>query len=180
MEDTTYIVTLVARAKAGSKEALGELYDAFISRIYRFVYFRVGKREDAEDVTEQVFLKVYGHIGEYEERGLPLEAWIFRIARNQITDFYRTRRDTEVPLEEAVEVADSHPTPEEETERVLEYEQVLRAIKKLPEQYQEIIILKFIEERDTNEISILLEKPESHVRVLQSRALAKLREVLGI
>lgn len=179
MRRTTRIDDLIRRAKTRDKDALGELYDAYLSRIYRFVYFRVGNREDAEDLTEQVFVKIFEHIETYEERGLPFEAWIFRIARNQITDFYRAHKE-KIPLEEAKEVVDPHPMPEEETEQKLEYDRVRAAMKKLPMHYEEIILLKFIEEKSTEEMSLILGKSAPHVRVLAGRAIAKLREILKI
>lgn len=169
---------LVSRAKAQDTVALGRIYDLFVERIYRFVYVRVGRREDAEDVTEQVFVKVLKNIGNYEERGLPFEAWLFRIVRNLVTDYYRGRRKTFVPLDEAVHVIDPKPKPEEAVSVKLQYEEVLEQIRKLPERYQEIIELKFIEELTNDEISHILKKPVDQIRVLQSRALAKLKTYL--
>ncbi len=169
---------LVSRAKAQDTVALGRIYDLFVERIYRFVYVRVGRREDAEDVTEQVFVKVLKNIGSYEERGLPFEAWLFRIVRNLVTDYYRGRRKTFVPLDEAVHVIDPKPKPEEAVSVKLQYEEVLGQIRKLPERYQEIIELKFIEELTNDEISQILKKPVDQIRVLQSRALAKLKTYL--
>ncbi len=171
---------IVARCKAADRSALGELYDALVARVYRFVYFRVTSREDAEDLTEQIFVRIFEHIGQFDERGIPFEAWVFRIARNMIIDFYREHKVAVVPLEEALHVPDPGTSPEEQTVTALQMEDVRSAIPKLPETYGEIIVLKFIEELDNEEISRILEKPVSHVRVLQSRAIQKLKEILRV
>lgn len=174
MRSGSTIRTLIAQIQHGDSNAFGKLYDAMVGRVYRFVYFRVGRQEDAEDLTEQVFVKVWKAIGSYEERGIPFEAWLFRIVRNEVTDHFRAKKP-DVPLIEAREVPDGRKSPEEAAEQTVMYEQVLATIPKLPKTYQEIIILKFIEELDNSEISHILEKPIDQVRVLQSRALAKLK-----
>ncbi len=171
---------LVAKAKSADKAAIGKLYDMFVDRVYRFVFARVGSKEDAEDVTEQVFVKVVANIGGYEERGFPFEAWLFRIVRNQITDYYRQKRNNHVPLDVAIHVVDPSPRPEEWVVSRLQYEEVLAALPRLPNSYQEIILLKFVHEMENGEISKILEKPVDQVRVLQSRALAKLKLLLKI
>lgn len=171
---------LVAKAKAKDKHALGKLYDIFIGRVYRFVYARVGHREDAEDVTEQVFVKVVTNIGAYEERGFPFEAWLFRIVRNQVTDYYRQKRTNHVPLDVALNVIDPNPRPEERVATKLQYEEVLAELPKLPQSYQEIIWLKFVEEMENKEVSMILNKPIDQVRVLQSRAISKLKSLLRL
>jgi RNA polymerase sigma-70 factor (ECF subfamily) len=178
--DTTTIDHIVRRAKAADRSALGELYDALVSRVYRFVYFRVNRKEDAEDFTEQVFVKIFEKISQYDERGLPFEAWVFRIARNMIIDFYRAQKTPVLALDEALDVPDTNVSPETHTETVLQIEMVQKALPKLPDAYREMIILKFIEEYDNDEISVFLDKPVSHVRVLQSRALHKLKELLRV
>lgn len=172
------IQKLIARACQDDVAAFGEIYDLFLDKVYHFVYFRVGSREDAEDLTEQIFLKVFKNLKNYHSDGAPFAAWLFRIARNHLTDHYRRRR-SQVPLAAAAEVADNQPSPEELTQRQMDQEAVATAIRKLPDNYQEIIILKFIEERENEEISQILQKPVNHVRVLQSRALAKLRQLLN-
>lgn len=168
---------LVAGARRGDKEAVGKLYDTFLDAVYRFVFFRVGAREDAEDITEAVFVSVFEHIRDYKDKGLPFEAWIYRIARNKIIDHYRSHKQ-KVSLDEAVEKP-SEESVEHNVVTKLTNEYVMKFLKSLPESYQEIIILKYIEEKTNDEISELLDKPLAHVRVLQSRALQKLRSIVG-
>lgn len=176
MKGTT-IKDIVVRAQKADVAAYGELYDMFFTQVYRFVYFRVGNREDAEDLTEQIFVKVFQKISTYQERGVPFEAWLLRIARNHVIDYWRTKRE-HLSLEKGVGEPDCRPTPEEEALGRIAYQEVLAAVQKLPETYQEIVILKFIEERDTHEIATILDKPDDQVRVLASRAIIKLRELL--
>ncbi len=171
---------VVRRAKTADRSALGELYDALLPRVYRFVYFRVNRREDAEDLTEQIFVRIFEKIGTYDERGVPFEAWVFRIARNMIIDFYRAHNTVTVTLDQAYDVPDTGSSPEEDVEVTLAMEDVHAALLKLPDNYREIIILKYIEEYENEEISEMLEKPVSHVRVLQSRAIQKLKDILRV
>lgn len=166
-------------ARNGDKEAFGKLYDTYLDAVYRFVYFRVGVREVAEDITETAFVSVFEHIGEYKEQGVPFEAWLFRIARNKLIDHYRSHKPN-VPIDEIADAPDGATNVEHEVEVKLTKEYIMDCVRRLPASYQEIIILKYIEEKTNEEISELLEKPLPHVRVLQSRALAKLRSILTI
>ena len=171
------IRSLVHDARNGDREAFGKLYDNFLDAVYRFVYFRVGTREIAEDITETAFVSIFENIGRYNERGLPFEAWVYRITRNKIIDYYRSKKKT-ISLAESAGVPDDKQNPERETERQLTKEYIMDCMRLLPESYQEIIILKYIEDKTNEEISELLDKPLAHVRVLQSRALQKLRAVV--
>lgn len=173
------IQILIHDARNGDKNAFGEIYDRYIDAVYRFVYFRIGEKYNTEDVTEQTFVSIFEHIREYEEKGLPFEAWLFRIARNKIIDYYRKQKPR-VGLENIVDLEDPKRGPEKYTEESFDHEHMMTCIRQLPDSYQEIIILKFIEEKENEEISVLLDKPISHIRVLQSRALQKLRSIMHI
>jgi len=177
MRTRVEIHNLVHDARNGDREAFGKLYDNYLDAVYRFVYFRVGTREEAEDITESAFISVFEHIGDYEEHGLPFEAWLFRITRNKIIDHYRSRKP-KAPIEEAEQLTDPNGSVEHEVEVKLTHEYIMTCVRTLPETYQEIIILKYIEDKTNEEISALLDKPLAHVRVLQSRALQKLRTVV--
>lgn len=176
MRTRVEVAKLVHDARNGDREAFGKLYDTFLDAVYRFVFFRVGSREEAEDITEQTFVNIFEHIGEYKERGLPFEAWIFRIARNKVIDHYRSHKP-QVALEDITD-APGDENVEHTVEITLTKEYVMDCVRRLPASYQEIIILKYIEEKTNEEISELLDKPLPHVRVLQSRALQKLRGLI--
>lgn len=171
------IQTLVHDARSGDREAFGKLYDTFLDAVYRFVFFRVSTREEAEDITEQAFISVFEHIREYKEQGLPFEAWLFRITRNKIIDYYRSHKP-QASLEEIAD-APGDDNVEHTVEVSLTKEYIMDCVRRLPASYQEIIILTYIEEKTNKEISEFLEKPIAHVRVLQSRAINKLREIAG-
>lgn len=166
---------LVKLAGAGDRDAFGKLYDIYLDAVYRFVYVRVGNRQDAEDITEQIFISMFTAINRYVDNGLPFEAWMYRIARNKVTDYYRKHK-SHVQLEEIAEAVDTHPLPEEQTEINLSKEAVMKSLIRIPSQYQEIIVLKFIEDKTNEEISTMLEKPIAHIRVLQHRAIQALRK----
>ncbi len=175
--DPDHIKQLVADARKGNREAFGALYDELMDRVYRFVRLRVGRREDAEDITEAVFVRAFGSIRRFEDRGLPFESWIFTIARNALTDHYRTHKQT-APLAEAEHMTDPADSPETTTERALQHEDLLSTMEKLPQSYREILLLIFVEERTTKEIAGIMGKPPDQIRVLKQRALDKLRRLV--
>jgi RNA polymerase sigma-70 factor (ECF subfamily) len=167
----------LVRAKQGDAAAFGFLYDTFLDQIYRFVYVRVGNREDAEDVAEQVFLAAFKGIVSYEDRGVSFEAWLYTIARNKIIDHYRTKK-VAAPLETAEQIQDKGKLPDEITEEHLMHETLMNTIHTLPPAYQEIIFLKYIEDLENPTISSILGKPVDQIRVLQQRALKKLKSLM--
>ncbi|MCL4359985.1 sigma-70 family RNA polymerase sigma factor [Patescibacteria group bacterium] len=167
----------ITAAKEGDSDAFGRIYDAYLDRLYRFVYYRVSDRATAEDLTEDIFVKAFETLPGYHDIGLPFEAWLFRVARNHVIDYYRTKKD-HTGLEEALDVPSGTPTPLEEAERTLNGEILRQAMAKLRNSYREVLIMKYMEDRDTCDISHMLKKPEAHVRVLVSRAVAALRAIL--
>lgn len=168
---------LVALVKAGDTQAFGKVYDLLVDRVYRFISFRVGIKEEVEDLTEEIFLKVYEKLASFDaSKHIPFEAWLFRIVRNHIIDYYRTRKK-EIIIDEQ-DVAYEDISIEETVEKQLLLENVMEALKKLPLSYREIVTLKFIEDRDNKEIAFILKKRCDQVRVLQSRALKALKKIL--
>ncbi len=168
---------LISKIKGGDRESFGKLYDLFLDRVYRFIYYRVNRREDAEDLTEQIFVKVFEGLPEYQDAGLPFEAWLFRVARNHLIDFYRTHK-SHAPLDVAIETANDSASLLDQLDIKLTMENVRESLKKLPDSYREIIILKFIDDRDNEEISKILDKPVAHIRVLQNRAIKALKKII--
>lgn len=174
LKDVSKLVTAI---QSGDTEAFGQLYDLFCRQVYRFIYYRVGTREDAEDLTETIFVKAFEKLPGYKDTGLPFEAWLFRVARNEVIDFYRTKKQ-HVALSEALAVPDDGPTLMDRVEKIMTLEVVRRVLTTLPASYQEIILLTYAQDLDNSEISIILQKPVSHIRVLQSRALGALRKAM--
>lgn len=148
------------------------IYQKWLKPVYRYFYFRVGNEKDAEDLTSQVFLKVYEDLPRYHNRGY-FSAWLFTIARARAVDFYRKKK-CEVPLTEA------NPLPDEEslTNQTIhndDLHQVLQLIQRLPPDQQELIRLRFVAELSYREIGNLLHRKEDAVRKATSRILDRIQ-----
>ena len=176
-EPTSDEATLVQRAIGHDPEAFGRLYDIHVDRVYRHIYYRVGNEQDAEDLTQQVFLKAWQAIHRYKKTASPFVAWLMTISHNLVVDSYRTKKDT--AYVEAEVLADGPASsPEQAAETSLEQQRLRRAILKLGGDEQQVVILRFIEGFEFAEIASVLKKKEGNVRVILHRALVKLRNIL--
>ncbi|MBM3156044.1 MAG: sigma-70 family RNA polymerase sigma factor [Chloroflexi bacterium] len=172
----TDVKSLVERAAGGDIESFGELYGIYLDRIYRYVFYQVNNKTTAEDLTEEIFLKAWEGIGKFKWKGPPFLAWLYRIARNHIIDYFRTSRQQQ-PLDEELVGDDDNPEQEagdKQTQRMLS-----RAIFSLPEQQRQIILLKFIDGLENCEIARILKKSQGAIRITQMRALDTLRRRLN-
>ena len=169
--------TLVQRAMGHDPEAFGRLYDIHVDRVYRHIYYRVGNEQDAEDLTQQVFLKAWQAVDRYKKKTSPFIAWLMTISHNLVVDFYRTRKD-KAYLEAEILADGSAPSPEQAAETSLEQQRLRRAILRLGGDEQQVVILRFIEGFEFSEIASVLNKKEGNVRVILHRALVKLRTIL--
>lgn len=181
---------LVRRAKT-DREAFGVLYERYVTAIYRYVYYRVGNVEDAEDLTARVFLRALNHIHRYDERGLPFSAWLYRIAHNVVVNFHRDqRRHHLLSLEAVAEDPERHPAPAQHSEGDPEAvdqaldaararEQLLRAIRRLPEDRQHLLVLKFVQGLSNAEIGMIMNRSEGAVKSLYHRTLLQLRTLMA-
>lgn len=168
---------LVQRAVEHDAEAFGKLYDMHVDRIYKHIYYRVGNEADAEDLTQQVFLKAWQAIHRYKKTTSPFIAWLMTISHNQVIDFYRTRKDK--AYIEAEILADGPASrPEQTTEASFEQQRLRRVILQLGGDEQQVVILRFIEGFEFAEIASVMKKKEGNVRVILHRALVKLRDIL--
>lgn len=168
---------LVQRAMGHDPEAFGRLYDIHVDRVYRHIYYRLGNEQDAEDLTQQVFLKAWQAIPRYKKTASPFVAWLMTISHNLVVDSYRTRKDTAY-LEAEILADGPASNPEQAAERTLEQQRLRRAILELSSDEQQVVILRFIEGFQFSEIASVLKKKEGNVRVILHRALAKLRNIL--
>jgi RNA polymerase sigma-70 factor (ECF subfamily) len=169
---------VVEGAKSGEHSALTTLYEFYFPRVYRYAVARLGNGEDAEDVTEEIFLKIIDNIGSFAWRGLPFGAWVFRIARNETVSYARkrkTRRPT-AQLSETIE--------DESTNFVAQVEQasLLRVVReaadRLPEAQRQVIALRFGAGLSVAETARSLNKSENNVKVLQHKAIARLQQMV--
>jgi RNA polymerase sigma-70 factor, ECF subfamily len=177
--DDPAVVALVNRVVVSrDPNAFGELYDRFVERVYRYLYFRSGSHPEAEDLTEQVFLKAWEAIGRYRWQGRPFLAWLYRLAHNTHIDHVRTHKPT-LSLnndEHPVELASAAAAVE--LRRTLDADLLARALAQLTLDQQHVIVMKFMDGLDNEQIAQTLNKREGAIRALQMRALMSLRRVL--
>lgn len=154
------------------------VYENYFTPIYRYIYFRVKNREDAEDLTQTVFLKAYGSIPDPQKiTDRPL-AFFFTIARNAVIDYWRKKKEILVEEDVFDKIPANNLDPQEMAEKTEMETMIRQAIRQLTEKQQEVIILKFINELSNQEISKLLDKSEEAIRQLQCQALKVLRKIL--
>ena len=153
------------------------LYERYIGRIYNYVYYRVGNHADAEDLTSRVFLRAFSHIGNYTDRGVPFSAWLYRIAHNLVANWYRdTGRRREIPLDEGFAVKSNGDHPESSLLHNEEKERLLCAIKTLPPERQQLLMLKYLEHYSNAEIGQIMGRTEGAIKSLYHRTLLALRD----
>lgn len=172
-----YDEQFLIQAAQGDLEAFGILYEKNINRIYNYVYYRTGNNDDAEDLTAKVFIRAMQHITRYQNRGLPFSAWLYRIAHNLVANWYRdSSRRKETPLDDGIENQLPREYPELELVKLEEEEQLLKLLRKLPADRQQLIILKFVEQLSNTEIGIIMGKSEGAIKSLYHRTLQSLRD----
>lgn len=172
-------IKLIENAVRGKASAFGLLYDHYQPKIYRFVLIKVGRREDAEDLTHQVFINAWQNISNYKDLGFPFSSWLYRIARNQVIDRYRTKKP-EISLEEVDEenFADLGIN-EKSIEEKIQMERVMEAIKELKDDYQDILVMRFVEDLSVRETAVAIGKSEGAVKLMQHRAIKELKKVFN-
>ena len=168
------VFRLIKRAISGDGEAFGELYSIYLDRIYRYVFYQVRDEMTAEDITEEVFIKAWKALASCKGKERTFSSWLYRIAHNHIIDSFR-KRHGELPLQP--EMTNSL-FERNEAEGAVEQQEQLAALAYLPRNQRQVLILKFIEGMDNREIGQIMSKSEGAVRVLQTRALAALRQRL--
>ena len=169
---------IIESAVRGESSAFGLLYDHYQPKIYRFIVVKVARREEAEDLTHQVFLSAWQSIGSYKDVGYPFSSWLYRIARNQVIDHYRTRK-VSVGLDEVdpnLFATESHESLAHER---FELDRVLAAIRRLKPEYQDVIMMRFVEDLPVRDVALAIDKSEGAVKLIQHRALKQLKDILA-
>ena len=170
---------LVELAKANHREAFGELYERYAEKIYSYVYFRTGNHHDAEDLTARVFFRAMAHIESYTERGVPFQAWLYRIAHNLVANWHRDQgRRRVIPLDEFIASSMKSDAPDRQAEESEEREALMRAIRRLPEERQQLLTLKFVDGLSNVEIGEIMDRTEGAIKSLYHRTLIALRDDL--
>lgn len=174
----------VRRCAEGDQASTGALYDAYVARLYRYCLARVGNEADAEDLAEEIFIKALRAIGGFEWRDLgasdrsPFGAWLFRIAHNHVASHHR-RASVRGPMSEVPEwIPDGNRGPAELAETQVTIEEVFRLVEELPEAQREVIRLRFGAGLNVAETAEALDKRQSNVKVLQHKAVKRLRQLL--
>jgi RNA polymerase sigma-70 factor (ECF subfamily) len=167
---------IIQNAVKGESSAFGLLYDHYQPMIYRFVYLKTSRREDAEDLTHQVFLQAWQSIRTYKDFGHPFSSWLYRIARNEVIDHYRTKKPSVAIEDVDPEYFSAIDDAFEAVERNLDIHRVVTVLKTLKPEYQDVIIMRFIEELSPKEVAAALKKSEGAVKLIQHRALKQLQQ----
>ncbi len=167
----------ITRAAQGDTEAFTSLYERYVNRIYNYIYYRTGNPHEAEDLTSRVFYRALDHIQHYNNRGVPFSAWLYRIAHNLVANWHRDNsRRKEVPLDDYVQFPHRAQPPETSIEDNQEMETLLRCIRRLPPDRQQLLILKFVEEMSNSEVALIMMRSEGAIKSLYHRTLLALRD----
>ena len=170
----------VERARTGDPEAVGWLYERYFDRIYKYTYLKVGDPTEAEDITEQVFLKMIEAVSGFQWQGTSFSSWLYRIAHNQIVDMLR--RQSRRPQMSLEPVADTLPSegddPYRHAERSDFRDHLQEAMSHLTDLQAQVIALKFGGEMSNAEVAGLLDRSEGAVKALQYSALQNLQKLM--
>ncbi len=170
--------SLVRRAKEHDEAALTQLYEENFGKIYRYIVLKTGDRTEAEDMTQQVFLKAFKSISGYRSKGSPFSSWLFRIAHNQVVDHWRKRsKRTTVPLEETLVGSSSNPSAD--TERKMDIESLVAATRRLTSLQREVVSLRFAGGLSVAEVAKSMGKNEGAIKALQHSAIVSLRKMVA-
>ncbi|HSS98166.1 MAG TPA: sigma-70 family RNA polymerase sigma factor [Terriglobales bacterium] len=166
---------VINQAQRGDEEAVTLLYETHVDAIFEYVRYRVDSKSTAEDLTSEVFLRMVRGLANYQSQGVPFRAWLFRIAANLVIDHYRQRKKgSDAPLLDDYASDDTDPF-----DRLADSENQLRlqlAIRALPEVYQDLLLLRFVENLPHTEIAKIMNKSAAALRAMQHRALKALAE----
>lgn len=160
-------------------DAYAELYDAYVTKMFRFIAYKVGNREVAEDLTSDLFLKLWEYLTKKREEEIgSLNGLVYRMARNLVIDYYRNRSRTEECSVDNISQLGEDTRELEKVHIKIESAKLLALIKTLKVQYQEVLLLRYVEELSIKEISVVMEKKQGAVRVLLHRATKTLQSLI--
>lgn len=169
---------LVERAPS-DKAAFGELYERYVKRIYNYIYFRTGSAQDAEDLTARVFFRAMGHIETYTDRGVPFQAWLYRIAHNLTANWHRDQgRRKVVSLEDYIAGELIGDAPDRAVEDQEDIDRLRAVLRRLPEERQQLLTLKFVDGMSNADIGAIMDRTEGAIKSLYHRTLLALRDEL--
>ena len=167
---------------ADLKQIFSGIYDQYIEKIYRFIFLKVSSQAIAEDLTSETFLKgweAFQNQDENERKIENIQAFLYQIARNLVTDFYREKGKNQIVSAENLRIVDPRANLEKKVEFNSDLEQIKTKLVNLKEDYQEVIILHYINDLSIKEIAKTINKPEGTIRVMLHRGLKELRGILS-
>lgn len=170
------LIDLSKRWRLGDKEAFSVIYDAYVDKIYKFIYFKVDSA-DAEDITELTFIKAWEKRKKYDPKKSSFSSWLYTIARNTVIDHYRVSKPV-AELDPTLSDDKRISNPKDRTEQSLNADFLREAVSELPKNYRDIILLRFIDDLSYSEIAKILDKSEGSIRIMQFRAIRQLRDIL--
>ncbi len=169
---------IVQQAINGNQFAFTRIYDEYFTRVYRYIFSLVGNQTEAEDLTQDVFIKALQAISSYKFKGAPFSAWLFRIAHNQVIDYWRKqKKEKTTTLDEAITIA-SENDPVTMSEQISELEELTMALKQIPEAQGQVISLRFISGLSISEVAETLGKREGTIKALQFKGIASLKKII--
>lgn len=172
--------SLVRRAQQHDTEAFARLYEAYFDKIYRYIALRIRNETEAEDITQQVFMKMLQSISSYKIKGVPFSSWIYRIAHNQVVDFLRQQNKKTTVDIEGLPLPDTAEDPQHIIEREIDVEELKQATQKLTPAQQEVLSLRFASELSIAECADIMGKSEGAIKALQHSAVLALRRALVV
>jgi RNA polymerase sigma-70 factor (ECF subfamily) len=165
-------------AREYNEFTLANLYEEYFDKIARYAYVRIGNRADAEDIAGEVFLKALQSLKSYRERGVPMQAWLFRIAHNLVIDYFRERQKRKTVSIDNMEI-EGGINPATVAETNMELEQVKKGMEQLTQEQREVLMLRFFGGLSSREAGQVLNKSDGAVREMQRAAIEKLRNLLS-
>ncbi|MEO5875156.1 MAG: sigma-70 family RNA polymerase sigma factor [Streptosporangiaceae bacterium] len=170
---------LVLRARAGSREAFGRLYDEYVDLVYRYVFYRVGGHAQAEDLTSETFLRALRRIAEFHWQGKDFGAWLVTIARNLVADHYKSSRyRLEVSTADLLDLGTAVEGPEKDLLDSLTSQALFLAVRRLGSEQQECIVLRFLHGLSVAETALIMGKKPGAIKALQHRAVRALGRIM--
>ena len=170
-------IDLVKQTKRGSTSAFHTLYVRYLDPIYRYFFFQTKDKFLAEDLAQEVFIRIWKSIASYKKERGNFTSWMYRIAHNLLVDHYRGKRT--LSLKEGLEASYSEDWFEK-LDRDEKIQNIKKALEGLTQDYQEVVILRFFEDLTVEEVALIVDKSEENVRVIQHRAIRKLKEIITL
>ena len=173
------VMRLVEQAQQGDSDSFGRLYDHYADTVYRYIYYRVGSRATAEDLTSETFLRALRRIGTFTWQGRDFGAWLVTIARNLVADHFKSSRfRLEVTTGEMLDSNECERSPEDSVLESLSNAALLDAVHRLNPQQQECVTLRFLHGLSVAETARIMGKNEGAIKTLQYRAVRTLARLL--